>query len=32
MEYQELKQKLDEANYVYDDVLATVLYLSLIHI
>ena len=29
MEYQELKQKLDEANYVYDDVLATVLYVAL---
>ena len=29
MELQELKQKLDEAGYVYDDVLATVLYVAL---
>ena len=29
MEYQELKQKLDAADYVYDDVLATVLYVAL---
>ena len=29
MELEELKQKLDEAGYVYDDVLATVLYVAL---
>ena len=29
MELEELKQKLDEAAYVYDDVLATVLYVAL---
>ena len=29
MNIDELKQKLDEANYIYDDTLATVLYVSL---
>ena len=29
MDIQELKQKLDEANYIYDDTLATVLYVAL---
>ena len=29
MNIEELKQKLDEANYIYDDTLATVLYVSL---
>ena len=29
MKIDELKQKLDEANYIYDDTLATVLYVSL---
>ena len=29
MTYEELKQKMDEAHYIYDDTLATVLYVSL---
>ena len=29
MEFEQLKQKMDEAGYVYDDVLATVLYVAL---
>ena len=29
MEFEQLKQKMDQAGYVYDDVLATVLYVAL---
>ena len=29
MELNELKQKLDQANYIYDDILATTLYVAL---
>ena len=29
MTYEELKQKMDEAHYIYDETLATVLYVSL---
>jgi MoxR-like ATPase len=29
MTLEELKQKMDEAHYIYDDILATVLYVSL---
>ncbi len=29
MTYEELKQKMDEAHYIYDEILATVLYVSL---
>ena len=30
MDLEMLKQKMDEADYVYDDTLATVLYVSLV--
>ena len=29
MKIEELKQKMDEAHYIYDDTLATVLYVAL---
>ena len=29
MELNELKQKMDQANYIYDDILATTLYVAL---
>ena len=32
MNLAELQRKMDEEDYIYDDTLSTVLYLSLIHI